>query len=51
MNKNPKKKGKKKKEKNKISHYLHPYVLPFFVTNCQKAIKTHHQKEVAEVTV
>ena len=37
---------------NKISPYLHAqYALPLFVTNCQRAIKAHHQKEVVEETV
>ena len=27
------------------------YVLPLFVTECQRPIRIHHQKEVAEVTV
>ena len=33
-----------KKKKKKNSPYQHAYVLPLFVTNCQRAIMTHHQK-------
>ena len=32
--------------KNKYK-YKNSYVLPLFVTECQRAIKIHHQKEVA----
>ena len=31
--------------------YKCPNVLPIFVTECQRAIRIHHQKEVAEVIV
>ena len=30
--------------KQKNSPYQHAYVLPLFVTNCQRTIMTHHQE-------
>ena len=40
-------KHQKSPPNNKISP---TYVLPLFVTNCQRAL-THHQKKVAEATI
>ena len=36
---------------NKNSLYQHAHVLPLFVTNCQRAIMTHHQKVEVEQNV